>query len=108
MDARDHVLALTVRGQSLLELIGNASGSPRSAGSQAVLELEGIITELRRIYPPPLFKVAEPLLYPIVNPRLSDARRISGDMPGPLPSAAKELAPVVADLRSTSRRRALV
>jgi hypothetical protein len=79
MDARDHVLALTVRGQSLLELIGNASGSPRSAGSQAVLELEGIITELRRIYPPPLFKVAEPLLYPIVNPRLSDARRISGD-----------------------------
>jgi hypothetical protein len=90
MDARDHVLALTVRGQSLLELIGNASGSPRSAGSQAVLELEGIITELRRIYPPPLFKVAEPLLYPIVNPRLSDARRISGICPGRSPAPQRK------------------
>ena len=105
MNVRDHLLALTVRGQSLLQLIGSASGGRRGAGSDAVLELEEIIKELRRVYPPPLFKAAKPLLYPIVHPRLSDGKRTSIDMQNTFPGATSFAAPVVAALRSAPRRR---
>jgi len=69
------VSALTKRGHVLLDKISALTDKQRLLGSEAVLELQEIICALRQIFPPPLFRSAEPLIHPAPEVRARTSAR---------------------------------